>query len=68
LTDRRSFEGIGGDPSATVQCEAIPPDELARIVTEAIESQLDFDAYAQVLAAENDAKAQLTEMLAGVGR
>src|SRR3954469_25615899 len=31
-TDRRSFHGIGDDPDATVQAEAVPPDLLAQIV------------------------------------
>ena len=42
-TDRRSFSG------ETVQCEAIPPDELARIIRTAITDRLDHAAYQHVL-------------------
>ena len=31
--DNRSFEGLDDDPDATVQLEAIAPDEIARILT-----------------------------------
>jgi hypothetical protein len=40
VTDRRTFDGAG-----TVQAEAIPPDELARIVDEALNERLDLDAF-----------------------
>jgi hypothetical protein len=56
-TDRRSFEG------ATVQCETIPPDELARIVTAAITARLDRVAYESVLQREKRIRARLTERL-----
>jgi hypothetical protein len=42
-TDNRSFEGD------TCQAEAIPPDELARIVREAIAARVDDLAYEAVL-------------------
>lgn len=67
-SDARAFDGVGGDAAATVQAEAIPPDELARIVKEAIQSRFDFGAFDQVLAAETAAKAHLAEMLGGIGR
>lgn len=63
LTDRRSFPGINGDAMATVQVEAIAPDDLARIVLEAIDDRNDHGAYQSVLNAENDAKAQLAGWL-----
>ena len=56
-TDKRSFSG------ETVQCEAIPPDALARIIQDAIESWLDRDAYDLVLAAEEVARTQLSTRL-----
>ncbi|WP_417841993.1 hypothetical protein [Terasakiella sp.] len=56
-TDRRTFSGL------TTQAEAIPPRELKRIVTEAIEGAIDFDAYEEVLAEENNIKASLSERL-----
>ena len=31
-TDRRSFHGIGGDPDATVQAEAVPPNVLNELL------------------------------------
>ncbi len=45
-TDRRRFDG------ETTQAEAIPPDTLARIVTEAIEARVDHDALAAVIKEE----------------
>lgn len=62
-TDRRSFAGIDGDANATVQAEAIPPDELARIVRKAIAKRIDHHAYEAVLEAEQRAKASLAEIL-----
>jgi hypothetical protein len=56
-TDRRSFEG------ETVQCEAIPPDVLARIVTSAIEQRIDRPAYDAVLRQELDIRRALTPRL-----
>jgi hypothetical protein len=51
-TDRRSFTGVGDDPSATVQCEAIPPDALARIVENAIREHMDLTMYEAIVAEE----------------
>jgi hypothetical protein len=54
-TDRRSFTGD------TVQAEAIPPDELARIVREAIVERLDADALETVLDREQRERDGLVE-------
>jgi hypothetical protein len=57
VTDRRSFGGVGDDPTATVQAEAIPPDVLAHDLEDAIRSELDLDclsALQQVEAEERD--------------
>jgi hypothetical protein len=62
-TDRRSFTGIDGDANATVQAEAIPPDELARILGKAIAERIDRRAYDTVLEAEQSAKTSLAEIL-----
>lgn len=56
-TDRRRFEG------ATVQLEAIPPDVLAVIVSDAIEERLDRVAYDAVLAEERDIRQSLGNRL-----
>jgi hypothetical protein len=53
-TDRRSFEG-----EVTTQVEAIPPDVLVEIISDAIATRLDKGAYDAVLAKEKRAKAQL---------
>ena len=45
-TDNRAFEG------ETCQAEAIAPDELARIIREAIDERLDRKAYEEVLERE----------------
>ena len=64
-SDRRRFAGIGGNPDATVQAEAIPPDELAAIVQEALELRFDVSTLRATLAAEKHAKAVLHARLAG---
>ena len=64
-SDRRRFTGIGDDPDATVQAEAIPPDELAAIVQEALELRFDMSTLRATLAAEKHAKAVLHARLAG---
>ena len=51
-TDHSHMLAFSGD--VTCQAEAIPPDELARIVREAIEGRLDRDAYDAVLEREDD--------------
>jgi hypothetical protein len=56
-TDRRRFSG------QTVQCEAIPPDELARIIRAAIDERLDLNAYEEVLRREQATRLLLKERL-----
>lgn len=58
-TDRRSFAGVGDDPNATVQAEAIPPDELARIVEDKIGDYFDMDVYQSVLDIEDTERQRL---------
>ena len=43
-TDRRSFAGVGDDPTATVQAEAIDPATLAAIVEAAVRRHWNEDA------------------------
>ncbi len=62
-TDRRSFDGIGGDPNATVQAEAIPPDILARDLKAAIEEHMDVDIYEELLEAEEEERDRLVEAI-----
>jgi hypothetical protein len=59
--DKRSFDG-----NETTQAEAIPPDVLAQIITDAINERLDHEAYASVLAREASIRAELTATLAGL--
>ena len=56
-------EEISIDPTATWQAEALPPSELARIVTEAIEQRLDANEYEDVLALEREVRAQVLAQL-----
>jgi hypothetical protein len=56
-SDRRAFEG------ETTQVEAIPPDALVEIITDAITDRIDQAAYDAVLAEENSAKAQFRRSL-----
>lgn len=51
-----------------MQAEAIPPDVLADIVERVIRERLNLEAYDEVLAAETAAKAELAEVLLGIGR
>jgi hypothetical protein len=46
-----------------VQVEAIPPDELARIVQAALDARIDRAAYAATLMAERRARASLAGWL-----
>ena len=54
-TDRRSFDGD------TVQCEAIPPDELARILERAILDRFDPRGLQGVLSLEEEQRTKLVE-------
>lgn len=54
-SDKRSFDGD------TVQCEAIPPDELARILRRAILERIDTATLDSVLADEHDQRERLRE-------
>ena len=51
-TDNRNFDG-----QSTVQAEAIPPNELARILKDALASNFDFDAHEKAKA-ESDKAAE----------
>jgi hypothetical protein len=64
-TDARAFAGLADDPDATVQAEAIPPAELARIVNEALVKRIDDSALQRVLEAEKAARARLGVLLQG---
>jgi predicted DNA-binding protein (UPF0251 family) len=57
--NRPSFSGVGDDPDATTQAEAIPPDELARIVEERITRHMDMDIYRSVLDREEGERQRL---------
>jgi hypothetical protein len=65
-TDARAFAGLADDPDATVQAEAIPPAELARIVNEALVKRIDASALQRVLEAEKAARARLGVFLQGL--
>ena len=54
-TDRRSFDG------ETVQCEAIPPDELARILERAIFDRFDPRGLQGVLSLEDEQRTKLVD-------
>ncbi|MFT3792092.1 MAG: hypothetical protein QM741_13680 [Rudaea sp.] len=56
-TDRRNFHG------ETVQAEALPPDLLAALVTDAIKANINMDAFHQALDAELDERDQLKRWL-----
>jgi hypothetical protein len=56
-TDRRAFNG------QTCQAEALAPDVLARILTNAIESRLDLDVLERVKGREKSLRRQLLQRL-----
>ena len=56
-TDRRAFNG------ATCQAEAIPPDVLAEILRDAIETRVDRKALARVLKREKQTRSELRRRL-----
>jgi hypothetical protein len=58
-SDRRSFES-----AFTVQAEALPPDTLAALVRQAIESQIDLDIHLEALHRQGEIRQQLMEALA----
>ncbi len=59
-TDRRKFSG------QTCQAEAIPPDLLARILTDAIEERIDTKIHRQVVNQEEVVREEILEKLEGV--
>jgi hypothetical protein len=59
--DKRSFDG-----NETTQVEAIPPDVLAQIITDAIQERLDHETYAALLAREARIRAELAATLDGL--
>jgi hypothetical protein len=60
-------EYIDISPTATWQLEALPPDELARIVRQAIEDRLDRKAYDDMLAEEVEVREEVLSRLARNG-
>ena len=64
--DDRSFAGVGDDPTATVQCEAIPPDVLAADLEKAIRAELDIQMYDGMLEIEKDERDQLIAKVMGI--
>lgn len=57
--DKRSFAGIGDDPTATVQAEALTPSDLAALAEAALSAEWDEDAAARLIAREEDERERL---------
>ena len=66
-TDARSFDGIDGDGTSTVQAEAIDPAMLAQIVEDAILAYWDESAAKALLEREAEEKARLERWLERAG-
>jgi hypothetical protein len=64
-TDGRRFDGIGDDPDATVQAEAVPPDQMAELVRQALAARIPAKVLAQV---ERDEAAARQRLTAAFGR
>ena len=62
--DNRSFSGIGDDPDATVQAEALAPDDLAGLVRASILNGWDEDAFRRLQEREADECERLQRWLA----
>lgn len=56
-SDKRAFHG------KTCQAEAIPPEELARIVRDGIEARMDTDVYRRLLKREERERAKLRRLI-----
>jgi hypothetical protein len=65
-TDRRQFNGIGDDPDATVQAEAVPPDRMAELVRKVLAARIPAETLARVEADEAAIRRRLTAALAGL--
>jgi hypothetical protein len=63
-TDNRSFDGIGANPNATVQCEALSPSDLAALVEAALRNGWDRDAADRLAEREEDERERLRRWLA----
>ena len=62
-TDNRRFDGIGDDPTATVQAEALAPDDLAALVRAALRSGWDERAEARLAEREQAERERLQRWL-----
>jgi hypothetical protein len=63
-TDNRSFEGIGDDPNATVQAEALDPADLADLVRAALLRDWDANAAERLEEREAEERERLQDWLA----
>ena len=63
-TDNSSFVDIGYDPTATVQAEALAPDDLADLVEAALRGGWNEDAADRLADCEEDEHARLQRWLA----
>ncbi len=63
-SDKRSFGGIGDDPNATVQAEALDPADLATLAGDALRQDWDEDAAARLVAREEEERERLQRWLA----
>jgi hypothetical protein len=66
-TDNRSFAGIGDDPDATVQAEALDPADLADLFEAALRRGWDEDAAARLQEREEAERERLQRWLARRG-
>jgi hypothetical protein len=64
VTDNRSFAGVNGDRTSTVQCEALSPADLARIVETAILAAWDHQAASLLKVRQVEVCAELMAWLA----
>jgi hypothetical protein len=61
--DKRRFDGIGDDPDATVQAEALDPADLAALVEAALRDGWDEDAASRLIAREEEERERLQRWL-----
>ncbi len=58
------YPGINGNPMATCEAEALPPDILQRLVRDAVEAEVDMDAFDEAAGLEDVERRQAISAVA----
>lgn len=60
------YLGINGDPLATCEAEALPPDVLQQLIREAVEAEIDMAAYQRAVALGEAERRQAMDAVAAL--